>query len=695
MAMMAKMRSLAPAFIVTVGALFVLFMIISDSNVLEAIGGRTNVVGSVNGMEISYQEYQQAIEQQRETTKQQTGQDIPDEQLQQFRDQVWDAVVTQKLLEKEIEKLGVTVSNEEIRDAILGDNPPPFLKQNFIDSNGTFNRALYEEAIFNPQNEQVLLQAEDWVRQTRLNEKLQSLLLASITVNEDEIKRKFIEQNIFITAQYALFANSLFPDSLLNLTEDDYRKFYEDNLDRFKMNAQRKVNFVMFRNQPSAADTNLVIKNLENVKEILFNDTADFKSFVDIYSDQPYAVDTVDASELSAEALEEFQKAKGSAIIGPVASPQGYVIYNLIKEIPSNDVVVRASHILIKEKPTPEENLVIANQVYQDLINGADFETVAKEKSGDPGSAVNGGDLGWFARGRMIKEFEDACFNGKVGEIQKPVKTTFGYHIIKVTGRSDKKYIVEKIINQVKQSAATLDETYNKASDFAYLANKNGFESEAKLMNYEIRESQPFAETSASIPGLGANSMLIKWAFDNSLGDVSDVFRVQGGFIVTKISDVKPEGYRPYEEVKAGVMQLTKTEKKYEQSKILAEELMERVGGDISKIPALDPRIPVKSTGRFNAQSNLPDIGKDWGFINAALEMDKGETSGPVKGLKGHYIIHILDKSPFDSSAYKIQSATIRNNILQEKRNAYLTQYLARIKAEADIVDNRQLFYRY
>ncbi len=138
MAMMAKMRSLAPAFIITVGALFVLFMVISDSNVLEALGGRSNDVGSINGVDISYREYQFVLDQQREQQKQQTGQDIGDDQWDQFREQVWESLITQKLLEQEIERLGVTVSDEEIKDIILGNNPPDFLKQNFIDSTGNF-----------------------------------------------------------------------------------------------------------------------------------------------------------------------------------------------------------------------------------------------------------------------------------------------------------------------------------------------------------------------------------------------------------------------------------------------------------------------------------------------------------------------------------------------------------------------------
>ncbi|MCZ7614129.1 MAG: SurA N-terminal domain-containing protein [Ignavibacteriaceae bacterium] len=263
------MRNLAPVFIITVGALFVLFMVISDSNVLEAIGGRTNDVGSVNGIDISYQEFQAAVERQREQQKQQTGNDIPEEQFDQFRDQVWESLVTEKLIDQEVKRLGITVSDEEIKDIILGDDPPAFLKQNFIDSLGQFNRELYEQAIFDPQNKQVLLQAEESVRQMQYRKKLQSLLEAGITVSEDEVKRKFIEQNISMEGKFALFPNALFPDSTFKPTENDLRKFYDENPDKFKINAQRKLSYVLFRHEPSHADSMLVIKNLENVKKLL------------------------------------------------------------------------------------------------------------------------------------------------------------------------------------------------------------------------------------------------------------------------------------------------------------------------------------------------------------------------------------------------------------------------------------------
>ena len=248
MAMMAKMRSLAPAFILSVGVLFVLFMVISDSNVMEALGGRSNNVGSVNGEDISYKYFQSAIEQQRELRKQ-NGQDVEDESSDQFRDQVWDYVVSQTLIQQKVEELGLDVSDEEIREIILGDNPPAFLKQNFMDSLGNFNRELYENALFDPQNEKALVSAEESVRQYRLNEKLQSLINASINVTEDEVLRKFKDQNLYINdAEFALIQASIFTDSTIEISSDEIKKYYEENIEKYKVNAQRKLKFVLFSN---------------------------------------------------------------------------------------------------------------------------------------------------------------------------------------------------------------------------------------------------------------------------------------------------------------------------------------------------------------------------------------------------------------------------------------------------------------
>ena len=696
MGMMSRMRSLAPAFIISVGVLFVLFMVMSDSKIMEVFGGRTNNIAVINGKDISYNDFQAALEQEKENRKQQTGEDVPDDQYEQFRQQVWDGLISRTLIEQEVKRLGITVSDEEVKDVILSDDPPAFLKQNFIDSTGKFNKEQYLNAIYDPQNEKVLLQAEDYVRQMQLNQKLQSMLLASVTVSEQEVKEKFINQNIFMNAQYLLVQNSLFPDSTISVSEEDLKNYYDENIDKYKIEAQRKLTFVSFPLVASAADTQLVISNLQNVKEIVTTDTGSFKSYVSIYSDVPYSIDTLSLNGFSEEGIKAITNAKKDDVIGPVSSPQGFALYHLINTIPAKDKIVRASHILINSKPTPEENLAEANRIYQELIKGADFSKMAEQFSGDPGSAKRGGDLGWFGKGMMVKEFEDACFNAPIGVVQKPIKTNFGYHIILVTDQSNKQYVVEKIINPVKISAATSDEIYSKASDFSYLAKRDGFDKEVSLDGYKTQDTSPFTEKVKAIPGIGASERLQKFAFENDLEDVSDVYKVVNKYIVAKVSEIIPEGFRDFSEVQTQIKQAVLMEKKFEKAKKLAEELLKKSNGDITTIPRFDNRFQIRVTQRFNANSSIPGLGKDVVFINKCMEMKQGETTTePVKGLRGYYLIKLLEKTSFDSTAFKNQSANLRNSILQEKKTAYLNTWLEKLKENADIVDNRHVFFGY
>ena len=384
MAMMAKMRSLAPAFILTVGGLFVLFMVISDSNVLEALGGggRTGIIGTVNGEDITYQEFQSALDQQLENQKKQTGQDPDETQIEQIREQVWDALVTQKVFSQLIKEYGITVTDQEVKDAILGDNPPDFLKQNFIDSLGNFNRQIYEQAIFDPQNKEALIQAEELVRQSKLTQKLQSMILASVNVGEDEVKSRFIDQNTNIEADFAVIDINQIKDSDVNVTDEDLKTYYEKNINTYKVPPQRKLKFVMFKNVASAEDSQLVYKNLLNVKNtITAGDTLDFKQLVDIYSETPYSKDTLAVNMLTGEVVTALNKSSIGDVVGPYATAQGYVLFKYFGSVKSNDVSVKASHILINQYGSDEKNLAEANKLYDRLTSGANFESLAKEFS--------------------------------------------------------------------------------------------------------------------------------------------------------------------------------------------------------------------------------------------------------------------------------------------------------------------------
>ncbi|HOI30368.1 MAG TPA: peptidylprolyl isomerase [Melioribacteraceae bacterium] len=695
MAMMAKMRSLAPWFILLVGGLFVLFMVISDSGVLDFVQQQKQYIGSINGEDITYQEYSNLIERARQNQEQATGQAIDESQMDFFRDQVWDALITQKMIDEKVKEFGIVVTDEEIKNELMGPNPPAMLRQQFTDSTGNFNRQLYEQAMRDPRNKEIVIAVEDQIRQQFIQQKLQNYLFASITVSDEEAKDRFMQQNIKMKADYIMIDPNTIPQDQYTVTDSDIKKYYDENIDNYKIEPSRKIKYVLFRRQASRDDSVGVKKNLEAIVSKLKADTASFKSYVDIYSEQPYSKDTISLSSLPAEAKDALTKASKGDIVGPVSSFEGYIVYRYIDKIKSKQESVRASHILVRTTGNDSEDQKKANGIYNEIMKGANFEATAKAKS-DDGSGSNGGDLGWASRGQWVKEFEEAAFNGKIGVVQKPVKSVFGYHIIKVTGRSNEDFVVEKIVNKVQISATTNDNLFQNASDFAYVAADNGFEAEAKILNYNVIETPPFTSETMAIPGVGINQALVKWAFDNNVGSVSEVFRVASGYVVATVSEVIKAGFKKFDDVKS----LIKNDVMREKSFIKASELITQIrksigdGGDPQVAKNIWYAAKVDTTGEFTLMGNINGIGREIALAEYAGKAEFNKWSQPVKGNIGVYLINLRSRTSFDKSQFDAQKQVLRKNILDQKRNNYFNIWLQDLKKEADIVDNRYLFFR-
>lgn len=694
MGMMARMRSLAPWFILTVGGLFILFMVLSDSRVLDFARTQSQNVGSVDGEEISYQDYSNTVERLRKQ-QEQAGQQITEEQMDYFRDQVWDMMVTQKLLDKKIKEYGIIVTDDEVRDAIMGPNPPVDIRQQFTDSTGNFNRQAFETAMRDPRNKEILITIEERERQRITQQKLQNILFASVTVSDNEAYENFIKQNIKMKAQYIAIDPNTIPDNEIKISDEDLKKYYDEHAEDFKIENQRKIKYVTFNRLPSQSDTLLVKKNLETIVSKLKADTASFKTYIEMYSEQPYKKDTVSITSLAQEAREVLSKASKGEIVGPVSTWEGMVVYKMVDKVPAKNEMVRASHILIRSTGNDSDDKKKIDDIYNELMKGANFEAVARAKSQD-GSAPQGGDLGWFGKGQMVKPFEDACYNGKIGVIQKPIKTQFGYHIIKVTGRSNQNFVLEKIVNKVTISATTADKIYQDAADFAYIAKENGFESEAKMLKYNVIEAPPFNEEAAAIAGVGINKALVKWAFENGVGDVSDVFRVPSGYVVAMVSEIIKAGVKPFDEVKESIRSNVIRAKKLDKAFEIAKKIKSQIGdnGDPQTALSIWPTAKIDTTDEFTSNGSIAKLGREFAFSEVALKAELNKWTNPVKGINNTYIIKVTYRTKYDAQLFAFQKEAIKKELINNKRNIYLGQWVEQLKKEADIIDNRYMFFR-
>ncbi len=690
MPLMTRMRSIAPAFIIAIVVLFVLFMVIQDSKIMEIFGHRPNIIGTVNGKDITSQEFSQKVEEYRRQYKEQYKTDFDEENIDQLRDQMWEDYISRSITKQQIDKDNIIVTDKEINDQIFGANPPDFLKKQFIDSVGNFRRDVYESAIKDPKNKEIILQVKDILKEQLYNEKLQAVINSAALPSYGEIKRKFIDQNVKMTAEYALADISQYPDNSITVSNDDVKKYYEENPDKFSVDAQRKIKYVMFPVAASKSDSDNVRQSVQNYKDLSVNDTISFDSLSKAYSGLQVIKDSADLSTLPSELAKISGAISIGQVVGPFIAGGSYVIYRITKIDEMKDPVVKASHILISGDSTAEKE---ANRIFAEIKGGANFETAAKKYSKDPGSGSNGGDLGWFGKGRMVPEFEKAAFSGKIGEIQKPVKSQFGYHIIKVTAKSSVKYFFEKIQESLKPSASTRDMVYQTAADFQFMAEKEGFESGATHQKYQVLESSEFSKDASYIPNIGACRPLISFAFDNSINSIGKPAKVTSGYIVAKVTEEIKPGVKTFAAAEKEAKVLAIKQKRFEKAKQAIESIKTRVGEDLAKVPQFSKEITFGTAPNFRTDGSIPNIGLDYNFSAQSSRAQLNKVIGPIKGTKGYYLIKVTQRDNFDENTFKVQYDQLRDNIGNQRKQGIYNQWLAKLKADAKITDRRYMFF--
>ncbi len=696
MAIMTKMRNNISVIIIGLIIVFVITIVFEWGMDYLGMSRQPDTVGTVEGRKITYQEFSDLVRQQAEQYKQQTQQEPDETLLRQIREQVWNNLVTQTLLDRETKRAGIEVTDQEIIDWVRGENPPEFLVQQFRDSTGQFRRDAYDQALNDPRNREIWLQVETALRQQRLAEKMQSVVFASVRATDGEVRDRYYDQNMKANVHYAFFDPEKFvADNAVTVTDDDVRKVYTENTEEFKQPALRKLKYVFFSDQPSGKDSADVLSEINSVLQRIAAGT-DFLEVQKDYSETSPQPAFFKHGELTPEKETALFAAKVGDLVGPVADYEGAHIFKILEEKRSGDTFVRARHILLNAG-TPEQEKS-AKQLAAELIaraqRGENFAQLARQYSVEPAAATSGGDLGWFGKGRMVKEFETAAFSGRPGQVIGPVKTQFGIHVIKIEGRDNRELKVATITIPIKASSATREEAFQRAQDFAYIAKKDGFEKEAESAGLAVQETAEFTK-GAFVPGLGQFESINKFAFNNDVNDISDGYQVNNGYAVVKISEIKKEGVRPFDEVKESLRPRALRQKKMAQLKTIVQEKYSQLGekGDLNVLSS-DPNISVQTTGDFTYGGNIPTVGREYAFTGAAKNGAVEKILPPVEGKRGIYLMKVVSRTPFDSASYSMIKGMLSTQIVTEKRQRVLTQWLEQLKEEADIEDNRDLFFR-
>jgi parvulin-like peptidyl-prolyl isomerase len=701
---MTKIRESLSTFFSVFAGLFVVYIVLDWG--MDITGRRhsdrmseAQEVGKINGKPVLQKEFAELVRRATDNQKAQSGADPDENQQKLIRDQVWEQLVDQALYDAEIKRLGITVTDQEIVNWVRGDDPPAFLKQQFTDSTGTFNRQAYDATIMDPKNKAIMVRVEDGLRKQREREKLQSIILAGVQVGEQEVLQRYLDQNIKYTADYCFFdPNTMVKDEEVKPTPDELRRYYNDHSDEFKMEASRKLKYVLFPEGPSHLDSTGVVSSMQDILTRV-HQGADFLTLAKQESETP-VVDSVfkKHGELSAEREKLLFGATAGDLLGPIAEADGYHLVKVLEFRTGTSEAIHASHILIDVVNNDSVSaLAQARVVLAEARSGRPFGDVARQYSKDPSSASNNGDLGWFVKGRMVKPFEEAAFKAKVGQIIGPVRSTFGYHIILVHAKDSREVRFADLHLNVRMSGQTRSDLSQHAQDFSYLAKEasGAFEREAQQSHYTVVETPSFLK-GVVIPGIGMNAAANKFAFSSKVGAVSEQITGQNGFLICMVSEVKEAGLRPFDEVKAGIESRVMREKKVEKTKEAVTQMRRSLaaGEKLAKLTTAYPSASAQTLPEFTLGGFISGVGRDLGFIGAVSALQPGETSKPVESTRGVYLIQLISKSAFDTTAYSAQRDNLRAQLVSEKKSRFFSQWADQLKKSAEIVDNRDNFYR-
>ncbi len=707
MAIIGEIRKHYWLLVAIIGVALLLFVL---SDFQRKQGKQSNTIGVVAGDKISITEFNRRVDENTEMQKANSGKEnLTAEENYQVRQQTWQQMVNEIVMSKQYDMLGVAVPLEELDDMIRGKNPHQVIVQSFTNREtgqfdqkavNTFLQNLDNPEMVTPENKQRYLQMEKYIKSERQSAKYNDLITKAFYVPTAFAKRNYMESNAMAQVRIAGIPYQTVSDSAVKVTDADYQKYYKENSYKYKQDKPvRDINYVLFEPKMSAEDLTLLKSNMQKAYDELLV-AADIPGFVNSTSDNRYDSTWHKRGTFSPNIDSMLFNDPIGAVTQPIEDNGMLRIFKIIDRQSTPDSL-KASHILISYAGTPVQTATRTREEADKLAdsiltvvqkNPAAFDGIAGTISDDQAAKAKLGDLGWFADGAMVPEFNEAVLKGSVGDIKK-VETQFGYHIIKIAGKKDPslKVKVASVDFRMEPGSKTIESIYNEASNFAAANNTlEKFDKAAKEKGMNLRNNPNLSESDNTIPGLKAAREVVRWAFNTETDKnaVSNVFDVEGTYVVAALKNKIEKGIIPLDVLKDQIKPLVIREKK-------AEYLVQKVNEQFAKAKDLNTLVQMFPDTRIDtvdvsfASANIPNYGHEAKVTGEIFAAKKAVVTGPVQGDMGVYsfVLDNMQEPPAttDFANQKRQMAMYFQsrvgmvpNILQEK---------------ADVKDHRIIFY--
>jgi len=658
-------------------------------------------IGQIAGEYVSYQDYELKLQNLLEIYKLSGRSNIDEATNESLREQTWQQMVREKLLDPQYKKLGLGVSTEEVDELVLGSNPHQIVQQLFTDQQtGVFNKSFLvnflKQTEVDATAKKYWLFFENEIVNDRTNTKYNNLVSKGlyVTSKQAEFEKKLDENTVDFS--YVLKNYASIPDSSIKIYESDVEAYYAKHKDSYKRTALRDVEYVTFDVVPSDDDIKQTEQWINKTKED-FATAANPVEFINLSADSRYVGFYVPLSSVP-ENLKDFVKKEDTKdIFGPYIENGSYKLAKLIA-VGDRPDSVHVRHILLStgNKRTIETARHEADSLMKLLKSGTSFEALAMANSDDQGSAKIGGDLGWFPEGRMVVPFNNACFSGKKGEI-KTAETTFGVHIIEILAQSkeSRKYNLGFIDRKIIPGSLTNQKAYSEASQFA--GTNNTYDKFLKAIaekKLNKRVANNIAPQQKTLPGLDNPRSLIMSLFQAEKGKIvldnsqQAVFEVGGKYVVAYCTKVQEDGIAPQKDVENDIKFAIMKDKKAEI--LTAEFIKNNTAGKSIEALAQGMGLTVQEATKINFKSyTVAGAGTEPALIAAASVSKQGVVSGPVKGNNGVYMLVANNITPTQGEDVKLLRDRLKSTF--QVRGTY--EAYDALRKGANIIDKRYKFY--
>ncbi len=697
MAVLQKIRNRAGVLIIVfVGV--ALFLFIVDPSTFEGLVNKQETnIAEINGEKIPYTEYQNEVERLTSFVKEaQQKSSLDSETINEIRSTVWDQLMNEYLLAETIDELGIGVSQDEMENLLWGSNIHPIIRQNFADPQTSQIDTAYVKQFFSQadQDQRMKIIADyfkESIERDRIDTKYETLLKKGLYVPTPLAKEEYFNSNTKVDFAYMGKMYKSIPDEDVEIKQADLQAYYDDHEYMFENEeSTREIEYVSFDIIPTAEDSAKLVLELNELKT-RFANTDDNRAFVQMHSDNIVRQQYFTSEEIPGDYGEAIFEKEPDYISDIIKTDTTYMIFKLVgvETIPDS---VKARHILIQPDSTTslEQAHAKIDSLKSEIEAGASFERMASQFSTDQ-SAQNGGDLGWFGPGQMVKAFNDACFYNEAGDIEV-VESQFGVHLIKIEEQAEStKQAQLAIVNKdIDYSNDTYQKTYADASRFASNSNTAKAFDEAVVEKHLVKKiASGIKENDRNISGLEYPRDIIKWAYRAEKGDVSEVFESGDKFVVAKLTSIQNEGIAPLEQVQEDVERIVMKKKKADMLIGNIEKAMKN--SDKLAVIAGNLEEPIDTAKNISFGSfSVPQLGIEPKLIGRAVNIEPHKLDGPIEGNNGVYLYVVTQKMEAPATDdYSQQQIRLKSQL--SNRVGY--ELLDALKKASEIEDNRNEFF--